>query len=306
MLGKAAKNVMMEILNKLHQTSLELAKNAPINFGLSIEEKNKFKKIFRHLNELYPNGSDAWGLRLDKAKTSLKWVYPLYKHYFRVRVFGKENVADETYMVISNHSGQIAIDGMLVSTAFITDINPARVLRPMVERFFTGLPFVGPWAAEGGAVLGDRQNCINLLKRKQSVLVFPEGVRGITKSPKDFYKLAPFTQGFYRMALTAKVKILPVCVIGAEEFYPFVYHPRLLAKWLGLPALPLSPNLVPLPSPVDIYIGEPVTLPEHLDYESPDREVCEEIYQIEETIKSMIKNGLEKRRTFWANFKGIR
>lgn len=268
---------------------------------LSKEEINKFKRIYRQLDEVYPSGSDAWGLRLKRAKRSLEWIYPLYKYYFRVRTFGAENVENRPYIVISNHSGQIAIDGMLICTSFVTEVSPPRILRSMVERFFTGLPFIGPWAAEGGAVLGDRKNCINLLKRKQSVLVFPEGVGGITKSPKDFYQIQSFTHGFYRMALATNTPILPVTVIGAEEFYPFVYHARSLAKTLGLPALPLSPNLFPLPSPVDIRIGRPILPNENLYYDSPDKDIAEEVYKIEKVIKDMLAEGLEKRRDFWAN-----
>lgn len=270
-------------------------------FTLSKSDKQKLKKIENSLDQRYPSGSDAWGLKLDRAKNSLEWIYPFYKHYFRVRAFGTHNVKPESaYIVVSNHSGQIAIDGMLISTCFVSDVEPPRILRAMVDRFFTAIPFLGPWAAEGGAVLGDRQNCIGLLKRNESVLVFPEGVEGITKSPKDFYQLKSFTHGFYRMALATNTPILPISVIGAEEFYPYVFHARSLAKKLGLPALPLSPNLIPLPSPVDIWIGEPIYAKNHLFADSPDKEISEEVYKVEKVIKDMIKHGLENRRPFWA------
>lgn len=288
-------------IKMLRQLSAIKDKLPTLKYSLPKQERNRLKRIYRQLDEIYPTGTDAWGLRLSRAKQSLEWIYPLYKYYFRVRTFGRENVADTPYIVVSNHSGQIAIDGMLICTSFVSELTPPRVLRPMVERFFTGLPFIGPWAAEGGAVLGDRTNCINLLKRQQSVLVFPEGVRGITKSPKDFYQLQPFTHGFYRMALATQVPILPVTVIGAEEFYPFVYHARTTAKLLGLPALPLSPNLFPLPSPVDIRIGKPIMPNENLFYDSPDKDVAEEVYKIEKKIKEMMTEGLQKRRSFWAN-----
>ena len=145
-----------------------------------------FEEIFEQLRLKYPEGEDPWGLNLERARTTLQYIWPLYQNYFKVRVFGKENVQDEPYMVTSNHSGQIAIDGMLISTAFAVEIDPPRILRSMVERFFTALPWVGTIAAEGGAVLGDRQNCLNLLSRGQSVLVFPEGVRGVAKNTIDF------------------------------------------------------------------------------------------------------------------------
>lgn len=263
--------------------------------------KKDLDKVFEHLKTIYPEGEDPWGLSLKKARKNIEIVWPFYRNYFKVRVFSKENVKDEPYLIVSNHSGQIAIDGMLISLAFALEVSPSRVLRPMVDRFVAELPFFGNWAAEGGAVLGDRQNCINLLEAKQSVLVFPEGVKGVAKSTADFYKLQTFTRGFFRMALMTGTRILPIAVVGAEEFYPFVYHPRRLAKYLGLPALPLVPSLLPLPSPVDIIIGNPYDIPKDVTPESPDSEIDKHIKILEAEVKKLTKQGLENRRTFWAN-----
>lgn len=263
--------------------------------------KEELDEIFEHLQTIYPDGEDPWGLNLKKARKNIEMLWAFYHNYFKVRVFGKENVQDEPYLVVSNHSGQIAIDGMLICIAFSLEVSPSRILRPMVERFVTGLPFFGTWAAEGGAVLGDRQNCINLLEAKQSVLVFPEGVRGVAKNTADFYKLQKFTRGFFRMALSTGTKMLPIAVVGAEEFYPFVYHPRKLAKFLGLPALPITPLLIPLPSPVDIIIGKPYEVPEGLTPESPDSEIDEHIKNLELEVERLTEEGLKNRRSFWAN-----
>ncbi len=268
--------------------------------SLSRRDRQRLDRVYDQLAATCPRGQDAWGLDLDRAMSYLEWLYPLYRRYFRVRCFGAENLPDRPCLVVSNHSGQIAIDAVLISMAFALEPPRPQILRPMVDRFFTAIPFVGTWAAEGGAVLGDRQNCINLLNRGHSVLVFPEGVQGVTKSPKDFYRLKSFTQGFYRMALATQSPILPVAVIGAEEFYPFVYHARSTARFLGLPALPLTPHLFPLPSPVDIWLGPPIELQSHLRVDSPDREIEVEVKKIEEQIKNMIQHGLSQRRNFWA------
>ncbi len=108
-------------------------------------------------------------------------------------------------------------------------------------------PFLGDVSAQTGSILGDRENCKWLLNKKESILVFPEGVRGVSKNTNHFYELQKFTNGFYRIALDSKTKILPVTVVGAEEMFPFVYHAKKLGSALGLPTLPLSANLFPLP-----------------------------------------------------------
>lgn len=263
------------------------------------QDKKRFDQVFDQLCQRYPSGSDPWGLNLKKTRRSIEFIWPVYKNYFKTRVFGKENVKDETYMIISNHSGQIAIDGMLIATAFAMEISPPRVLRAMVERFFTGIPFVGTWAAEGGAVLGDRQNCLNLLQNNESVLVFPEGVSGVSKSTSEFYQIQSFTKGFYRLALQSNVKILPVAVVGCEEFYPFVYQARSLAKNLGLPALPISANYIPLPSPVDIHIGKPYEIPKEIRDNASELQIKDEVLKVTKMVDELLKKGLKQRREFW-------
>ncbi len=271
--------------------------------GLTIPDE-QIQVIMHDLQERYPSGEDPWGLNLEQAKTIVEVVWPLYKHYFKVRLFGEENVQDEPYIIISNHSGQIAIDGMLISTAFATEIRPPRILRSMVDRFFTALPWIATAAAGGGAVLGDRQNGHNLLTRGQSLLAFPEGVSGVAKSTSDYYQLQKFTHGFLRMALSTKTKILPLAVIGCEEIFPWVYQAKGISKFLGTPALPLSPLYFPLPSPVDIYIGEPIELPSDLSADAPDREIDIHVQMVKKEVQHLIDHGLKERRPFFGNQKG--
>lgn len=281
----------MEILEKIRET-----------LDLTVP-KEEMDMIFTTLQERYPQ-EDPWGLNLEKARKSIEYIWPLYKKYFRTRVFGKENVEDKPYLVTSNHSGQIAIDGVLVATAFATEVKPPRILRAMVERFFNTIPFVGTFGAEGGAVLGDRQNCLNLLNRGESVLVFPEGVRGVAKSTEHYYELQRFTRGFFRMALSANVDILPIAVVGAEEVFPWVYQAKDLAKFLGLPALPLTPLYFPLPSPIDIHIGKPYKVPSDLSPDSTDDLIDVHIENIQKEIRALMKEGLKTRRKFFANIIG--
>lgn len=289
---------------------LKMFENLKAELKSIMTPKKRFDQVFQKLEKIYPDGEDPWGLNLEIARTTLELVWPLYEKYFRVRIFGASNVEDKPYMIISNHSGQIAIDGLLLSVAFAAEVDPPRILRAMVDRFFVALPFVGKFGTEGGAVLGDRQNCLQLLGHGQSVLVFPEGVSGVAKSTKDYYKLQKFTKGFFRLALASKDKteILPVAVVGAEEAYPYVYQARGLAKFLGLPALPLSPTfpllgplgMLPLPSPIDIHIGKPYKLPD-LSPDAGDKKISEHVEAIKSQIADMIEKGRKQRREFWGN-----
>lgn len=273
--------------------------NHPSHLLLSPEDEAKISEIFKDLRERYRDHQDPWGFNIDLCEKTLRTLLPIYRTYFKVRVFGAENVKDHPYIVVSNHTGQVPIDAALITMAFVMDVHPPRILRAMVERFMAQLPFVGNFSAQTGAILGDRANCQYLIDHGESILVFPEGVRGISKNTPDYYKLRPFSQGFYRIALEKKTPILPVCVIGAEEMFPFVFHVKKLANLLHVPALPLSANFVPLPSPIDIYIGKEIPVPDHLIAESEDKDIKEHVFHIENTIKRMIIPGLKNRRPFF-------
>jgi 1-acyl-sn-glycerol-3-phosphate acyltransferase len=259
--------------------------------------QERFDEVFSQLEKRYGGREDPWGLSLDKSRKTLGYLWPLYKNYFKVRVFGAEKIGQKPYLVTSNHSGQIAIDGLLTAIAFAFETEHPRILRPMVERFFTSIPWVNMISSQSGAVLGDRHNCRSLLKRGESILVYPEGVSGVAKNTSEYYQLQHFTRGFFRISLESGVEVLPIAVVGAEEMFPYVYQAKTMAKMLGLPALPLAPMYLPLPSPVDIYIGEPYPMPD-LSPDAPDHLLEVHVSNIRAQIKDMIDKGLEVRRPF--------
>jgi len=272
--------------------------------GMTLSKKDMAQrdKAFTSLKIRYKDYKDPWGFNLNAVKKAMSIALPVYRNYFKVRVFGLENVEDKPYMMVSNHTGQIPIDGMLITVAMAYEFEKPRIVHSMVERFLAGMPFLGDLSAQTGSVLGDRDNCKWLLNQGESILVFPEGARGINKSTKDFYKLQKFSNGFYRIALQAQTQILPISVVGAEEMFPIVFQAKEVAKKLGLPNLPLPLNLFPLPSPIDIYIGKPIDLPSELSPEAPEKEIRPHVANIENEIKAGIKRGLSDRREFfnWA------
>ncbi len=272
-------------------------------YSLTEEDQLKIDNAFEKVAPRYEKYKDPWGFDLAASKKAVETLYPLYKHYFKVRVFGAENLKDQPFLVTSNHSGQIPIDGVLIALAFMLETENPRVLRGMVERFLAGLPFLGELTSKLGSILGDRENATFLLEQGESLLIFPEGVKGISKNTQDYYKLQSFTKGFFRIALKSRTDILPVAVIGAEEMFPFVYHMKSMAKFLKVPSLPLSLNLLPLPSPIDIYIGEPYKLPDDISSDAPDQILEVHIERIQKIIKNMIAKGLKNRREFFDEFR---
>lgn len=280
-------------------TNLNKAILDKIDPRLSEEDKLKKEKCFKKLQERYKDYRDPWGFNLSTIKSAFDWALPLYRNYFRVRVFGQEYVEDKPYMLVSNHTGQVPIDGLLLTTAFAFEFDKPRVLHGMIERFMADLPFIGDLSAQTGQILGDRDNCKWLLEQDESILVFPEGVRGINKSTKDFYKLQRFSSGFYRIAMQSKCDILPISVVGAEEMFPIVFQAAAIGKKIGFPNLPVPLNLVPLPSPIDIHIGKPIKVAQDISPDAPEKELRPHVIQVENSIKVNIEKGLKERRNFF-------
>lgn len=273
-----------------------------VSLALTAEQIAKKDAVLSELRTRYQNYRDPWGFNINTIEKALKVLLPAYLNYFKVRTFGAENIQNEPYIFVSNHTGQIPIDASLISIATALEASPPRILHGMVDRFVYKMPFLGDFYSQIGAILGDRENSNHLLEKGESILVFPEGVKGVSKNTLDFYKLQKFTNGFYRIALAKKVKIIPVSVVGAEEMFPLVYHTKFLSKTFGLPSIPIMSNYFPLPSPIDIYFGKPIEVP-NINPDAPDKEIRPYVFKLENIIKHQLKHGLENRRPF---FDGVR
>jgi 1-acyl-sn-glycerol-3-phosphate acyltransferase len=247
-------------------------------------------------------GFDPWGLNLEVAERALRSVRFLYDRYFRVRTFGIDRVpANGRLMIVPNHSGTLPIDGLLIALAMVLEGKPPRLVRGMVERWFPSLPFISTLFTRCGQTVGDPENCRDLLRRDQTILVFPEGVRGTGKTYWRRYELQWFGTGFMRLALETKTPIVPVAVVGAEETYPSIYNIGWLAKLMKVPYVPVTPffpllgplGALPLPVQIDLRFGAPRLF--EGDPDAPDAEVMQKVDEVKAEISRLIDEGLQAR-----------
>ncbi|NDF13907.1 acyltransferase family protein [bacterium] len=251
--------------------------------------------------DLNSAGFDRWGLHPETLRKFAPILYFLYRKYFRVETAGIANIPPGRALFIGNHGGQIPMDAMLAGLALFMDGEPPRVARAMVERWVPTVPFVSSLFTRIGAMVGDPDNCRELLEHDQSVLVFPEGVRGSGKLFKDRYQLQRFGTGFMRLALQTQTPIVPVAVIGTEETYPSVYNFEILAKAIGAPYFPVTPffpllgplGLIPLPSKVTIRFGKPLEF--EGDANEEEEKIREKVQRVKESLQAEINEGLRAR-----------
>src|SRR5437773_948855 len=240
-------------------------------------------------------GVDPFGMELEFAKAAIAPVLWLYKNWFRVQTHGIEQVPAGRVMLIANHSGQLPFDAAMLGLAMVAEAETPRVARAMVEKWAPTLPFVAPFFARIGQVVGTPENCRRLLAAGETIMVFPEGVRGLNKTYDKRYRLQEFGSGFMRIAVETQTPVLPVAVIGAEEQAPALFDFKQVAKIFGFPALPITPTLVPLPLPVKyrLWFGEPMRFSgtAHDD----DAELERKVAEVKRAIETLLRRGLKSR-----------
>jgi 1-acyl-sn-glycerol-3-phosphate acyltransferase len=134
----------------------------------------------------------------------------------RMRAEGLENIPSGTCLFAANHVSNTdppAIVGMI----------PRRVAI-LLKKSLLSIPIVGPAFRMGDFVAVDRDNAEEALKSIQlavkraktglSFLAFPEGTRS-----RDG-RLQPFKQGVFRMAIEARLPVVPVACEGAQKILP--------------------------------------------------------------------------------------
>jgi 1-acyl-sn-glycerol-3-phosphate acyltransferase len=268
--------------------------------GEDLDEQLSRTLPVRTLNEI---GVDPFGIDVDTTRLSIAMLVYLHRYWFRTEVHGLANVPDGRVLIVGNHSGQVPLDGVVIALAMALDSEHPRFPRAMVERFISTLPFFSVWFPRVGQVLGTPENARHLLEKEDALIIFPEGVKGISKTISERYKLAPFGPGFMRLALQTRSPIVPVAVIGAEEQYPSVADFKSFARMVGLPSLPIIPQLffgffAPLPTKYRLYFGEPLYFSG--DPDDDDAAIDEKVWVVQATIQSMVNRGVKERKAiFW-------
>ncbi len=242
-------------------------------------------------------GYDAWGYDENSVKLAAGLIKLLYERYFRVTAHGLENIPEQgRLLVVGNHSGQLPMDGVLVGYALLSNPHSPRAARAMIERFFPTVPFLGNLLNGLGAVIGDPLNCAKMLEAEETIIVFPEGVRGSGKPYRKRYQLQRFGNGFVHLAMNHKAPIVPVGIVGCEETMPSLGSIDPLAKLLGIPYVPLVPTLFPLPARVYLNFGEPIHFEGDVESEA---DMTMRVETVKSAIRGLIDQGLSERTRIW-------
>lgn len=221
-----------------------------------------------------------------------------YERYWRVSVQGASHVPSGPVLLVANHAGALPLDGPVLQQALSRERPDLQEARWLAEDQVFHAPMLGTLMNRLGAVRACPENALRLLDELRPVIVFPEGIQGLSKPFAQRYQLKRFGRGgFVKLALRTGAPIVPVAIVGAEETVPL--FGKLPASFLGIPYLPVTPP--PLPARWIIRFGDPISMgdlpPEAAEDLSQVQRLTE---RTRESIQGMLQSLLKDRRSVFA------
>jgi 1-acyl-sn-glycerol-3-phosphate acyltransferase len=220
----------------------------------------------------------------------------LYRYWWRVEAVGLERIpSDGPVLLVANRAGTLLpYDAFMVSVATAMDHPSGRRTRPLVDEWLTGLPVVGSALASLGAQPATTAKLRRIFEADEAAILFPEGREAFAKPFAQRYRLARFGRtALLRLAVEMRVPIVPVAVIGSEEVHPVLWRLERLGRPLGLPAVPITPTLLPLPTKWMLHVGAPLEIDARTAARGDVRHVRT---QVRERLQGLVSEALGRRR----------
>lgn len=242
---------------------------------------------------------DAFGAGKEAMARLYRYLWFIYRIYFRVETHGIENVAGlPKALIIPNHMTLMPVDGMCVTAALFFEPEKPRMAHNIVHHFLATNPFASTVIYRSGQVIGNTGNADRLFEGNNIVVIFPEGA-GAVRPYYRRYRLNRFSPGFVEYAIRHDYPIIPTAVIGSEEAILTLGESKALLKKTGLPRFPITPTfpllgpigMIPTPVKFRIYFGEPMDYSMHKDkLDDPIK-----IRILVEDVRVRVQKMLEKR-----------
>lgn len=183
------------------------------------------RRLFRDLGRIDP----------EFAGKISPFLQGLYDHYFRCEVTGWENVPETRALFVGNHNGLLTFEVLMLFQAWWKRFGASRRALGLAHSIALNNPFFRWIIPRLGAIPADPELAYEALARDYSLLVYPGGEKESFRPFKDRKKLDFYNRkGFIKLALKAKVPMVPIVSVGAHESYIILHRGEEIAEKLGL------------------------------------------------------------------------
>ena len=247
-----------------------------------------------------------------KAQKLAKAVLPVAEMYHRAKWLGLENIPEEVFLGVGNHTGMHFMPESVLWVAKYQNeersIPMLTLIHHMAHRLANMLKMP---VNELGLLEATRQNALDALRAGYAVTVYPGGDRDVARPFSDRHNINFFDHlGYVKMALKAQVPILPIVGCGGGETLFVLNSGEKIAEWTGLKrfakihtwplyfSFPFGLHLghfphfeLPLPSQMTISVLKPIYLTE---FSVEDAENPFMVEQINEEVLRVMQAELDK------------
>ena len=172
----------------------------------------------------------AWALA--QARSALgRAVTAVPVRWFHAKLEDASRIpAEGGALLVGNHSF-LGLDGLVLG-ALVTR-ETGRLVRFLGERHLWDIPALGTLLTRLGAVPGEPEAAVAMLEQGDLVGVYPGGVDASFKPRAERYRLQWGQRaGFARVAMCARVPIVPVAGLGIDDAYDVVFRERRIGRTL--------------------------------------------------------------------------
>ncbi|NXV84463.1 TMM68 protein, partial [Calonectris borealis] len=217
---------------------------------------------------------------------------------------GVENLPEGPGILVYYH-GAIPIDYLyFLSRLFLWK---KRLCLSVADHFVFRLPGLKLLLEVTGVMPGTREECLIALRNGHLVSISPGGVREALFSDESYQLMWGNRKGFARVALDAKVPIIPMYTQNVREGYRMLRERRFFRQLYESTRLPFTPPYGGLPVKFRTYIGEPIPYDPNITTEelvekslfcsSLHKQVCKGNFLFSFQTKTAIQTLISKHQT---------
>jgi len=241
------------------------------------------------------------------------------RYYFRLEIRGVENVpAEGPVLLVGNHNGGfLPTDGFFTTLAIWDRFGPSRSVYALAHDFLFHVPTLRRYALRLGALRAGHDSARRALARGGIVLVYPGSDLEVFRPWRERGRVVlGGRKGFLRLALGARVPIVPVVSVGTHEQLIVLTRGDALAKrlhmhaWARTTVCPIVLSVpwgitsgfvpyLPLPAQTSVVFGAPMTWSELSPQDADDPATLERCYaEVEARMQEMLDELTAGRRPF--------